>query len=218
MSKTIKFSKEEQAKTLINYIDGDWAEETMYLILNKETKKLEVWEDRSFGENYIEITDVFDPKYNVYFADANVEAVIENLGLSNFEIELEEEEKMKKTIEFKIITGVNEGYFHDNENKDGVQVVGEVWQKIALDVFKDRGIYISSVINSSKTVYNTEWGCPEGGEDTVTITSTANPEFVQNLEEWKEAVIEIAKKIKKELKQSTMTVEFKEISDFIYIK
>ncbi len=64
---------------------------------------------------------------------------------------------MKKTIKFEIVTGVNEGYFHDNENKDGVQVVGEVWQKIALEVFKDRGIYISSVINSSKTVYNTEW-------------------------------------------------------------
>ncbi len=101
MNKTIKFSKEEQAKALINYIDGDWAEETMYLILNKETKKLEVWEDRSFGENYIEITDVFDPKYNVYFADGDVEAVIENIGLSNFEIELEEEEKMKKQLNSK---------------------------------------------------------------------------------------------------------------------
>ncbi|APF25339.1 hypothetical protein [Clostridium sporogenes] len=125
---------------------------------------------------------------------------------------------MEKTIKFEIVTGINEGYFHKNKNKDGVQVVGEVWQKIALEVFKDRGIYISSVINSSKTVYNTEWGCPEGGEDTVTITSTANPEFVQSLEQWKEAVIEIAKNLKNELKQSTMTVEFKEISDFIYLK
>ncbi|ACA57346.1 conserved hypothetical protein (plasmid) [Clostridium botulinum A3 str. Loch Maree] len=217
MSK-IKFSKEEQAKKLISCIDGDWADETMYLVLNKQTKKLEVWEDRSFGENYIEITDVFDPKYNVYFADGDVEAVIENIGLSDFQIELEEEEKMKKTIKFEIVTGINEGYFHKNKNKDGVQVVGEVWQKIALEVFKDRGIYISSVINSSKTVYNTEWGCPEGGEDTVTITSTANPEFVQSLEQWKEAVIEIAKNLKNGLKQSTMTVEFKEISDFIYLK
>ncbi|APU87269.1 hypothetical protein NPD8_4043 (plasmid) [Clostridium botulinum] len=38
MSKTIKFSKEEQAKALINYIDGDWADETMYLVLHKQTK------------------------------------------------------------------------------------------------------------------------------------------------------------------------------------
>ncbi|APQ78561.1 MULTISPECIES: hypothetical protein [Clostridium] len=217
MSK-IKFSKEEQAKALINYIDGDWADETMYLVLNKETKELEVWEDRSFREKYIEITDVFDPKYNVYFADGDVEAVIENIGLSDFQIKLEEEEKMEKTIKFEMVTGINEGYYHKNQNKNGVQIVGEVWQKIALEVFKERGIYISSVINGSKTVYNKEWGCPEGGEDTVTITSTANPEFVQNLEQWKEAVIQIAKKIKKELKQSTMTVEFKEISDFIYLK
>ncbi|ACO83992.1 hypothetical protein [Clostridium botulinum] len=63
----IKFSKKEQSKELINYIDGDWAEEIMHLVHNKETKKLEIWENRSFGEKYIEITDVFDPKYNVYF-------------------------------------------------------------------------------------------------------------------------------------------------------
>ncbi|APU87300.1 hypothetical protein NPD8_4042 (plasmid) [Clostridium botulinum] len=36
---------------------------------------------------------MFDPKYNVYFADGDVEAVIENIGLSDFQIELEEEEK-----------------------------------------------------------------------------------------------------------------------------
>ncbi len=36
----IKFSKKEQSKELINYIDGDWAEEIMHLVHNKETKKI----------------------------------------------------------------------------------------------------------------------------------------------------------------------------------
>ena len=123
-----------------------------------------------------------------------------------------------KTIKFEITTGINEGYFHENENRNGEQIVGELWQKIALNIYNSTEIYISSNISPSKTVYNTEWGCPKGGEDTVNINGTANPEFVKDLEQWKSVVLEIAKKLKTELKQSTMTVEFKNIDDFIYLQ
>lgn len=96
--------------------------------------------------------------------------------------------------------------------------MGETWQEIALQQFNKRGIYISSVVNISRAVYNSEWGCPMGGEDTVTITGTTNPAFVKDMEEWKSIVIEIAKELKCALEQSTLTLEFQTLEDFIYLQ
>ena len=71
-------------------------------------------------------------------------------------------------------------------------------------------VYISAVIKSSKTVYHEAWGCPKGGEETVVITGVANKEFVDNIDKWKNTVIKLAKQLKKEFKQSTLTCEFLE--------
>lgn len=115
---------------------------------------------------------------------------------------------MDKTLRFEIVSGINKGYFHDNRKNEIMDVVGNIWQKIAKEEFEISGIYVTAVIKSSKTIYNEEWGCPKDGEETVVITGIANRAFVDNLDKWKNSVIKLAKKLKKELGQSTLTCEF----------
>lgn len=115
---------------------------------------------------------------------------------------------MDTTLRFEIVSGINKGYFHGNDKKESLNFVGEIWQRIAKEEFEVSKIYVSAVIKSSKTIYNELWGCPKGGEETVVITGVANKEFVKNVEEWKESVIRLAKELKNELGQSTLTCEF----------
>lgn len=124
---------------------------------------------------------------------------------------------MNNSIMFKIVTGVNKGYKHNNCDSCNLDMVGKLWQKIAKEEFDNSGIYISAIINESKAIYNEEWGCPKGGEDTVTISGTANKEFIDDLDNWKDQVIIIAKRIKVELGQTTLTCEFIN-SEFYYFK
>ncbi|GAA0182521.1 hypothetical protein SH2C18_48880 [Clostridium sediminicola] len=124
---------------------------------------------------------------------------------------------MNKSIKFEIVTGINKGYFHNNESGNNIQRVSKLWQKIAKEEFDRSGIYVSAIILESKTVYNEDWGCPPGGEDTVVITGVANLEFVDNLSHWKDTVLNLAKKIKSKLEQKTITCEFRDV-EMRYIK
>lgn len=121
------------------------------------------------------------------------------------------------TIKATIVMGINEGYFHDNEQADAIEVIGTKWQVQADKVFKETNIYVSAVVSHAKVVYHEDWGCPEGGEVVAVITSSLNPEFVSDKEAWKNAVLSVAKAIRDDLEQSTVTVEFSEI-DLIYLQ
>lgn len=118
---------------------------------------------------------------------------------------------MNKTLKFEIVTGFNKGYIHVNEKSEGVDLVGGIWQEIAKREFELNNIYVSAVIKPSKTVYHEEWGCPQKGEETIVLTGVANPEFVDDIEKWKGTVIKLAKELKNQLKQNTLTCEFTEI-------
>ncbi|SFU71048.1 hypothetical protein SAMN04487886_11132 [Clostridium sp. DSM 8431] len=125
---------------------------------------------------------------------------------------------MKKTLRFEIVTGIQGGYKKlNNTLANHEKIVSCLWQDNAETLYKKNNIYISAVIKCSYTVYNQEWGCPRGGERTVVITGVANKEFVNNLEAWKEAVLVLAKKLKEQLNQRTMTCEFME-TELHYLK
>lgn len=115
--------------------------------------------------------------------------------------------KLQNTKGFKIVTGVTPGYFHTNEVSKNIEQISEVWQNIATKYFKNGRDYISVVIQPSKTVYNGEWGCPKGGEDTFTITGEANLKFIEDLDKWVETVGMCAVELKHKLKQTTLTIE-----------
>lgn len=120
-----------------------------------------------------------------------------------------------KSISFQATLGVNQGYAHTNELETAIQAVANEWQKAAAAVHSQLGVYISSVVKDSLTVYHTDWGCPKGGEVTAEISGTCNPEYT-SIEKYKEAVVETLKRCAEELKQSTTQVVFTEC-DFVYL-
>jgi len=124
---------------------------------------------------------------------------------------------MKEVNSFSATIGVVAGYGHSNEVTDAAKIVADVWQKKSAEVHESTGIYISAVVSPSLTVYGTNWGCPVGGERTATVSGSANPAFVQDLDAWKQTVLTVVKAVKAELQQSTVVVEFSELNDFVYL-
>lgn len=115
---------------------------------------------------------------------------------------------MQNTLRFEIVVGINRGYFNYIQRKSYLRSIGAIWQDLAKKEFDNSNLYISAVIKPSITIYNEKWGCPRGGEDTVVITGVANEEFIQDIENWKNTVIKLAKQLKEKLGQSTITCEF----------
>ena len=129
---------------------------------------------------------------------------------------------MEKTIKFNVVFGVTAGY-EGLQSPDQVNL-GEVmakaaaaWQEAAAAEFAKSGLYISAVAAPAAAVYHTDWGCPVGGEIAVSFEGTANPQFVNDIDMWKHAVIRVVTEVKTKLKQSTTTLEFSEVNDFYYI-
>lgn len=114
-----------------------------------------------------------------------------------------------KTDKFQFTIGVTKGYFHDNENSN-VDFISLV-DKCAREVETELGLYISFNIYPTTTLYKTEWGCPENGEKTYTLSAVRNPKFNDNHSIWVKCCLSIVDKMKIELEQSTVTAEFSEI-------
>jgi hypothetical protein len=114
------------------------------------------------------------------------------------------------TEKFVAVVGINPRLFGTNSRVTGnpVRVVARTWQEAAKEVFNDKKIYISAVVSGEddRIVYDTDLGCPVGGEHVVQIRGTRNPEIDKDL--WKQAVLDVVAKVKDKLDQSTVAVEF----------
>ncbi len=122
-----------------------------------------------------------------------------------------EKELIQETSKAKINIGVVEGYFHDNNTETNDFVFNRIVMEASKQVYEETGIYVSFVSYKTKTLYNEEWGCPSSGEDTYNLEAAMNKEFIKCSEEdWAEVVIKIVEILKKEFKQSTVTLQFGE--------
>ena len=124
-----------------------------------------------------------------------------------------------KSLSFRLVVGVVEGYYHNVAGvaEDAlVENVSTLWQQLAAREFDQNNVYVSVIAQPGAVIYHTDWGCPVGGESVVVLSGSANPTFVKDMEQWKETVVKLAKQLKKQLKQSTLSIEFFE-TDFIYL-
>ena len=93
-------------------------------------------------------------------------------------------------------------------------------QKISEEYFKETGRYCSFVVFPTRTIYRYEWGCPEGGEETYTIQSTADPERcvtdrsqVEYINDCKNIILEIAKSFR----QCTLRIDVETVICYKYV-
>ena len=116
-----------------------------------------------------------------------------------------------KSIEIKASIGLNEGYNnnllqHSNYN---FYLFSKYLQELIDKTFDETGIYVSFVIDRNSIIYSENCGCPKYFEPTYTLSTVANPNFV-DINKYKEVVIKLLKEIKKYYKQSTITIIFKD--------
>lgn len=119
------------------------------------------------------------------------------------------------------VLGINEGYFHNNNDNDDVT---KIIQDITEDYFQKTGKYISINATSSTAIYRKEWGCPQGGEKTFTLTCTPNIKFYKEyeydkfIEDSKIVMVAIAA----HFKQSTLVIQVEDKDtcryEFLYLK
>lgn len=97
--------------------------------------------------------------------------------------------------------GVQPGYNNTSmRNSPSESSVRSRIQKISEEYFKETGRYCSFVVFPTRTIYRFEWGCPNGGEETYTVQSTADPERcvteynrAEYIRDCKNIILEVAK-------------------------
>ena len=94
----------------------------------------------------------------------------------------------------------------DNQVYPRNEEIVRLYNNAVLRVEEECGVYISSTIIPSITIYKNEWGCPKEGEYTYTLSGSCNPAF-SDAEKYKEALLVLAQELRKEFKQSTVLLE-----------
>lgn len=121
---------------------------------------------------------------------------------------------MTKSKSFSITIGFVAGYFHGNESDGKIvnraKAVALLWQNLAQAHFEEYGVYPSAIVQDSLTVYHQDWGCPKGGEATVTLSGCFKPKdnTETELDRWMIAVRRTAMKLKYQLDQSTLRIQW----------
>ena len=123
-----------------------------------------------------------------------------------------------KSLSFSAVVGVVAGYRHNNGSSDPLGIVAAAWDAAAEQVAATGLPYVAANMTATKTVYRAAWGCPTGGEDTVTVTGVCNPVFEPDAVVWRQAVVAISEAVRLSLKQSTVSVVFTDVAEFVYLR
>lgn len=120
--------------------------------------------------------------------------------------------RVENAISASAVIGINAGYGHKNDSNATLSEIAELLKKKALKVEDETGIYVSGVIYGSKCYYKTEWGCPEGGEDTFCLNADCNPSYSslpaeEYIKKWQVAFLRLVELLMEELEQSAVTAK-----------
>lgn len=110
------------------------------------------------------------------------------------------------TIRWTCTAGVNSGYDLQMQEQLPMERITAMYQDIAAEVYEATGVYISAVIVPSRIAYHSEWGCPAEGEIAYTFSGSCNIEF-STVEDYKNALMILAEKLKEALHQTTLLLE-----------
>ena len=116
-------------------------------------------------------------------------------------------EEYYNTLKWSCTVGVNSGYDLGEQKKMSMEEITSIYMNIANEVYKETNIYISAVVQESRVLYNSDWGCPSGGEYAYTFTGSCNPEFAE-VDRYLAALKLVEEELKIRLKQSTILMEF----------
>lgn len=113
----------------------------------------------------------------------------------------------KYTLKYEVVIGLN---CEPSDGTRGYIILSEsvrcAWQRYAKDFYDETGMYVSAISVFGYALYHTDWGCPYEGEQCLSFHCTANPEFVHDFELYEKGILYIAKKLKKEFEQHTITI------------
>lgn len=104
------------------------------------------------------------------------------------------------------VIGVNSGYNLENQKMVSEDEFAIRYGKVARKVYEETGVYISAVITRSRILYHEEWGCPQNGEYSYTVSGCCNPAF-SDPEEYLAVLKKIAQMLKQEWNQTTLLLE-----------
>ena len=113
---------------------------------------------------------------------------------------------VEKTVKFEVVIGVPEDKFVNGKWQDQSKVMIDKWQEYAKEYYDATDIYVSAIAIEGRAIYHKAWGCPDGGERTLTFNCTANREFITDLELYIRGIDYITAKMKKEFNQHTITM------------
>ena len=119
------------------------------------------------------------------------------------------------SLKWTITIGTVPGYGMSEQERMNEKEFTEKYRTIALEVEEETGIYISCVFYNSRTVYKTEWGCPEEGELTYTLSGSCNREFSEP-DKYCKALKLLAGKLKAGFEQSTVLLEMVPMEEVYY--
>ena len=116
----------------------------------------------------------------------------------------------------KICLGINSGYNNDKE-PDNWYLIRTKIQDILKEAEAECGTYVSFTMVPGHVIYKMQWGCKHGGKPVALLEATRNSTFNSDENEWRRAVQCVARKLKEQFKQSTLTVSFQE-ADVVYMR
>jgi len=110
------------------------------------------------------------------------------------------------TFKWSCVIGTTEGF----DLKDQVEVsedeFASKYARLAREVYEETGVYVSAAITKSRLIYHEDWGCPKTGEYSFALSGSCNPAFSEP-ERYMAALRELAKRLKKEWRQTTLLLE-----------
>lgn len=119
---------------------------------------------------------------------------------------------------FELILGYIPGYNQEqleNEHQyDDINRFNDLYHQVAEKVFEEENVYVTAIINKVRVIYP---GCPEGGERVYSIRGTRNSFFTKSIEEYKNAVIRVARILATELNQETYSISWSKVN-YTYCK